>query len=244
MLERIQSRLTYANVMSTLALFVALGGSSYAAITVTGRNVTNGSLTGVDIRDDSVRSRDVRGLTGSDVLDGSLTRADFEAGQLPAGPQGPIGPPGAAGTDGAAGPPGSPGEVGTQGPEGQRGPAGPAGAPTKVRPTKRGFSLVVYCPSPDPVRWAVVSENGALIRGSGALESEFYDYAKYRVTFDDTVADCAFVATLEGNGHAFPPTPNDPNRPTPSQYGEIDARVTTESPANRVVVETGTIRDP
>ena len=33
----IRSRLSYANVMSTLAVFIALGGSSYAAVTLNGR---------------------------------------------------------------------------------------------------------------------------------------------------------------------------------------------------------------
>ena len=32
MLERLRGRLSYANVVATLALFVALGGSSYAAL--------------------------------------------------------------------------------------------------------------------------------------------------------------------------------------------------------------------
>ena len=32
---------TYSNVMSTLALFVALGGSSYAAVTISGRDVVD-----------------------------------------------------------------------------------------------------------------------------------------------------------------------------------------------------------
>ena len=37
-------RLSYANVVATLALFVALGGSSYAAIRITGKNVVDGTL--------------------------------------------------------------------------------------------------------------------------------------------------------------------------------------------------------
>ena len=36
MLAKLRSRLTYANVMSTLAVFIALGGSSYAAVTING----------------------------------------------------------------------------------------------------------------------------------------------------------------------------------------------------------------
>ena len=37
-----------AMAVAVLALFVALGGGAYAAIVVTGKNVRNGSLTGVD----------------------------------------------------------------------------------------------------------------------------------------------------------------------------------------------------
>jgi hypothetical protein len=32
-------KLTYANVTATLALFIALGGSSYAAVKLTGKDV-------------------------------------------------------------------------------------------------------------------------------------------------------------------------------------------------------------
>ena len=49
MLENLRSRLTFANVISLIALFVALGGSSYAALTITGRNVKDSSLTGRDV---------------------------------------------------------------------------------------------------------------------------------------------------------------------------------------------------
>jgi len=45
-----RQRLTYANVMATLAVFIALGGSSYAALKVTGRDVRNGSLTYRDLK--------------------------------------------------------------------------------------------------------------------------------------------------------------------------------------------------
>jgi hypothetical protein len=57
---RIRSKLTYANVMATMAMFVALGGSSYAAITLTGKNVKNGSLTGKDIKRNSIGGKAVK----------------------------------------------------------------------------------------------------------------------------------------------------------------------------------------
>jgi hypothetical protein len=89
---KFRSKFTYANVMATIAVFIALGGSSYAAITITGKNVKNSSLTGRDIKNSS--------LTTSDVKNRSLLSADFKAGQLPAGPQGP------KGDKGDTGPPG------------------------------------------------------------------------------------------------------------------------------------------
>ena len=89
MLAALRRRLTYANVMATVAVFVALGGTSYAALSITGRDVRNGSLTGADVRDGSV--------TGADVKNRSLACSDFKAGQLPAGAAGPAGPKGAGG---------------------------------------------------------------------------------------------------------------------------------------------------
>jgi hypothetical protein len=94
-------RITYANVVASLALFAALGGSSYAAIAVTGAQVRDGSLTGKDVHNSS--------LTGKDVRNASLLARDFKPGQLPAGPQGPKGDPGA---------PGAKGEKGDTGPAG------------------------------------------------------------------------------------------------------------------------------
>jgi hypothetical protein len=98
-------RLTYANVVASVALFAALGGSSYAAITVTGKQVRDGSLSGRDVHDATLTGRDVRNRT--------LLAQDFRQGQLPAGAQGPKGDTGAPGP---AGPMGDKGEPGNDGP--------------------------------------------------------------------------------------------------------------------------------
>jgi hypothetical protein len=45
--------ISYANLTATAAMFIALGGSSYAAIKITGSNVANGSLAGADIKNAS-----------------------------------------------------------------------------------------------------------------------------------------------------------------------------------------------
>jgi hypothetical protein len=93
----------YANVTATLALFVALGGTSYAAATISSADVQNGSLTSADIKNESLKSRDVDNgsLTGGDLKNGSLRAADFKSGDLPAGPQGVPGPQGIQGPAGA-----------------------------------------------------------------------------------------------------------------------------------------------
>ena len=113
MLARLRSHLSYANVVASLALFIALGGTSYAALTITSKNVKNGSLTGKDIKNASVASADVR--------DGSLLSKDFRPGQLAAGVPGP---------QGAAGPKGDPGAPGDKG---DAGPKGDTGAPGSAR---------------------------------------------------------------------------------------------------------------
>jgi hypothetical protein len=95
LLPKLRTRLTYANVMATIAVFIALGGSSYAAIKVTGKTVKDSSLTGKDVRNSS--------LTGKDVKNQSLLTVDFKAGQLPAGPQGLQGAKGDPGANGAPG---------------------------------------------------------------------------------------------------------------------------------------------
>jgi hypothetical protein len=81
-----------------LALFVALGGSSYAAIQISGSSIKNGTVTGKDLKNESVK--------GADVDNGSLLAKDFKPGQLPAGPAGPAGPQGPQGEPGPQGPPG------------------------------------------------------------------------------------------------------------------------------------------
>jgi len=97
-------RLTYSNVVASIALFAALGGSSYAAISVTGAQVRDSSLSGKDVRNAS--------LTGRDVRDRSLRAKDFAQNQLPQGAQGPKGEVGPKGDAGAPGAKGDPGESG------------------------------------------------------------------------------------------------------------------------------------
>ena len=66
MIGRFRPRLSFANVTAVLALFVALGGTSYAALEITGRDVENGTLSGIDVRNQSLTGLEVRKLTRKD----------------------------------------------------------------------------------------------------------------------------------------------------------------------------------
>lgn len=90
-----------ALIVAIVALVVAMGGTSYAAVTlaknsVLSKHIKNGQVKTADLRASAV--------TGGKVKDGSLGAVDFAAGQLPAGPQVATGPAGPAGPQGVPGP--------------------------------------------------------------------------------------------------------------------------------------------
>jgi hypothetical protein len=85
-----------SNLVAYLALFVALGGTSYAAVNLPRNSVGTAQLK-------------ANAVTSAKVKNGSLLAADFRRGQLRAGPAGAAGPAGPAGERGAAGERGTPG---------------------------------------------------------------------------------------------------------------------------------------
>lgn len=95
-MRKLRAGLTYANVMATIAVFAALGGTSYAALQVTGKNVPKDALTGADIKklsgkdvtDNSLTGADAKNLTSADIANGKLLAEDFAPGQLPRGAKG------------------------------------------------------------------------------------------------------------------------------------------------------------
>jgi hypothetical protein len=140
-----------ALVVSVIALSVALGGTSYAAIVLPANSV-------------GTKQIKKNAVTSAKVKNGSLLSADFRAGQLPAGATGATGATGLKGdkgdtgtngTNGAAGPagppgvkgdPGTPAAPGTDGADGADGTAGTAGvngAATRVRASKPAGDITV-----------------------------------------------------------------------------------------------------
>jgi hypothetical protein len=95
-----------ALVISLVALFVALGGTGYAAL-----KLPKNSVGSSQIKTGAVRS--------SEVKDRSLKRKDFGSEQIPTGKRGAVGP---------AGPPGANGANGANGRDGATGPRGPSDA--------------------------------------------------------------------------------------------------------------------
>ena len=81
-------RITPGTVLAAIALFLALGGVSYAATTLPRNSVTT-----IQVRDHSLLAK------------------DFARGQIPRGPVGPAGPAGPAGPVGPAGPAGAAGSA-------------------------------------------------------------------------------------------------------------------------------------
>jgi hypothetical protein len=59
-LGKLRHRLTYANAMSTLAVFIALGGSSYAAFTISGSSIKNRSIPAKKIKRNALSGREIR----------------------------------------------------------------------------------------------------------------------------------------------------------------------------------------
>jgi hypothetical protein len=91
--------------LALLALLIALGGTSYAAVRIPVNSVGTAQLK-------------ASAVTSAKVRNGSLLARDFAAGSLPAGPTGAAGPQGAAGPAGPPGPQGAPGPKGDPGQDG------------------------------------------------------------------------------------------------------------------------------
>lgn len=98
-----------ALVVACLALLVALGGTSVAAVS----QLARGSVGTPQLRAGAVTNAKIanNAVTSAKVRNRSLLRVDFAPGQLPAGPVGPQGPQGPPGPQGPAGPPGVVGAI-------------------------------------------------------------------------------------------------------------------------------------
>lgn len=128
-----------AMIVSLIALFVALGGTGYAAATlkansVASKQIKNGSIQAADLAPSirpSKSSRVFRAAVADVVTDPSTDINIHVVGE-----KGDKGDPGSNGANGVNGVPGDQGAKGDQGPSGSQGPqggSGPAGVPGTAR---------------------------------------------------------------------------------------------------------------
>jgi hypothetical protein len=78
-MKRSRIKLTYANVMATVAVFIALGGASYAAVklpknSVGAKQIKNNAITGAKIKNGAV--------TGAKIAPGTITGSNVNAATL------------------------------------------------------------------------------------------------------------------------------------------------------------------
>jgi hypothetical protein len=94
-MKTVHKRPSYASVMSTIAVFLVLGGGVAGAAFELGKN----SVGSKQLKRNAVTAAKIKNnaVTAEKVQDGSLLSSDFKAGQLPSGAQGPQGAKGAAG---------------------------------------------------------------------------------------------------------------------------------------------------
>src|SRR5215208_428011 len=152
--------------LALLALFFALGGTSFAATNVVlsansvgTRQVIDGSLRTSDLsRAARTALKGNRGLTG------------------PAGRRGPAGAPGAQGSQGPTG------ATGVQGAQGQTGATGAQGA--QGVPGQPASNLFV-----------AVDADGTLLKNSGATELSRSSAGIYRIGFGANITNCVYLAT-------------------------------------------------
>ena len=152
----------HSTAVAYLALFAALGGgTAYAAATVTGANIKDGTITSKDIKKRSI---------GADRLSPTAVSSLSRPG--PAGPAGANGEKGEKGERGERGPAGANGPAGPRGEQGAAGPAGANGV--------SGFQYIAQRADTDILkdkylRWSVDCPNGKKALGGGVSTSAPYE---------------------------------------------------------------------
>jgi len=135
-LRKLRTRITSAHVIAMIALFVALSGSSYAAVTISASQIRNNSIPGSKLKANSVPASKLRNasITGAKLKNNSVGRAklrtdaltgsgggNIDTGNSSTGSTGARGPQGPSGSRGLTGAPGAKGDPGSDGANGASG---------------------------------------------------------------------------------------------------------------------------
>ena len=174
--------LSYANVMSTMAFFMGLGGVSYAAAVLPANSVGSTQLKS-------------SAVTNSKIADATITSQKLKADTFKAlkgqtgdrGFTGLTGSQGVKGDTGSAGPIGPKGDMGLVGPQGVKGDTGSKGDPG----IGRVYSVVVD--------WTNVGTSYQWVNGSGQWRgNHVVDVSPVRVAGQDDRASVTFEESIEG----------------------------------------------
>ena len=87
MLRKVRSRLSYANVMATVAMFMALGGGAYAVAAAPTNSVTSTSIRNHQVKQQDLASRAVSNskIVGRAVSNGKIADNAIDSSKLAAG---------------------------------------------------------------------------------------------------------------------------------------------------------------
>jgi hypothetical protein len=188
-MERLHRRPSVPTVIATVALVFAMAGVAPAASRlINGKNIKKGTITGVQIKDHSVK------------------KVDLASDALVAGPKGATGAPGPRGSDGAPGADGQDGAPGAPGAPGAKGDQGDAGVDGQGPAYFHAFSSVAVGASDASV--------GALGSGTNLTAAAYIVTALGEVSAaSDSVVTChfdfthglvspSFTTHVPGGGHA------------------------------------------
>lgn len=166
--EKPRPRLTYANVMATIAVFMGLGGGAYAAATVGSGDIENDAVLTRHLKNGEVRQADVApaAVATGKLADGAVKTAKLGDGAVAA-----------AKLKGGA-------VTGAK-------LAGNAVDSDKVAD---GTLTANDLAAGEVYLSAVVRSNGSLVRGRGVLSATRITTGNYHVDFDRNVSQCAFLA--------------------------------------------------
>ncbi len=152
-------------LLAVIALVAAMGGTAWAAATITSASIKDGSIQSRDIANGRL------GVAGVDVRDGSLGVVDLSAAARRAlrGASGPAGPAGATGATGATGPAGAAGpgaaRIAVSIPMGSA-----AGVTTRSLASVGGVEMVLSCEvTAGGVVIAALGANGGIMSSSRFL---------------------------------------------------------------------------
>jgi hypothetical protein len=196
------------NIVGYVALFAALGGTSYAAVTLAPGSVTtqalkNGAVTSAKLAHSSVGSSQLR--------KGSLTIADFKSGSLANALKGLAGQNGRNGVNGVNGTAGNNGGVGAAGPMGPAGHDGSAsisariaGTTTVTAPHQASTNVPLT-----GATWTQAANSLNLITGSMTIEIPATCTGSFGnelvVSVDGNPTTIALAPTVPANGTATVP---------------------------------------